>query len=185
MKNENLLQLCSRPPRVVVEHPIYRLGDLPYFYIPIEEQEKSLNEIFGVYEVNNIRINYLTSHVQVTIQLCLEFDGIIYNFEGIGIEPYEGNIIPIAVSIAKSKAISDAAENLGNYFGRNLNRAATIEKTKEDEEIDKKLVALEKTLIDLPYKAAIIALEKSEFSKIPKLINLVKSKKDAKEFDKK
>jgi hypothetical protein len=178
MENK-LLELCSRSPRNIVEHPIYRLGELPYFYIPIEEQERSLNEIFGTYQIGNIRTTYLASHVQVTLNLRCFFDGQKYVQEGIGIEQYEGNVLPISVSSAKSKAISDAAENFGAYFGRNLNRQSfkdTQEKSKEDEETEKRLVALEKTIEGLNYKQAKMLLDKSEFKMMPKLINLVNSK---------
>lgn len=139
-KNDQLNLLLNQPPpdSWIKDHPFAKNVK----YLPIDKVELMLTRIFQVWKVEILREGALFNSVYVTIRLHylnpisgeMEFhDGV----GAVGVQTDKGesasNLAAIkqdaimkALPAAVSYAIKDAAEHLGDLFGRNLNRKDTI-----------------------------------------------------------
>lgn len=107
-------------------------------YIPINVIEKSLDECFGHnWSTNNLQYQMMLNSVVCSLDLAVILpSGVVIHRAGIGAVPIQlkkdqKEITPFTIHTfalqknlpsAKSFALSNAAQSLGEYFGRNLNR---------------------------------------------------------------
>jgi hypothetical protein len=149
--------LATPPPKnIVVEHPFVK----GLKYIPIGTVEGMLDRIFGIgnwsIKVNSIQL--IANSVVVCVTLRINFNDRVIEHDGVGASPLQvnaganatdisqlkSNAVMLAVPAAKSFAIKDAAEHLGEMFGRNLNREHYIHSMKISEnKIQKEVVRVE------------------------------------------
>lgn len=148
--------LATPPPKnIVLEHPIYSKVK----YIPIGTIEGMLDRIFGVgnWKVEILDTKMMANSVVVAIRLHYRVDGEWLFHDGVGAAPLQvnqgakptdvdelkSNSVMIGLPAAKSFAIKDAAEHLGELFGRNLNREHYIHSMKTENRIEKEIVKVE------------------------------------------
>lgn len=114
----------------------------PYLYIPIGIMEQLLTYIYGEWWVEVKEVSMMADAATVTVRLHYK-DRFIDNqwkyVDGIGacgfqkdksndqFKDYKLVAAQMAVPSAKTFAIKDAAESLGNIFGANLNRKDVID----------------------------------------------------------
>lgn len=130
-----LVFLNQQPPSIFIEkHPMAKGVD----YIPIEHTELTLDKIFQYWYVEILDTKQILNAVAVTIRLFykhpisqewLHQDGVgavaIQTDKGetaANLAAVKSDAIMKALPAAKSFAIKDAADHIGNIFGRNLNR---------------------------------------------------------------
>ena len=109
-------------------------------YIPISIIEKTLDESFaGLWSTRNCKIYQMLNSVVCELELEVVMNGVKITRIGVGAVPIqlkkgEVEIAPHTINImglqknvpaAKSFALSNAAQSLGEIFGRNLNRKET------------------------------------------------------------
>lgn len=126
------------PPKVWVKKHPYGGFD----YIPIDKVELLLDVLFKKWEVSVISHNIIANSIAVHIRLRVEtYDGEVITHDGLGAAPIhtEKGASPVdhtkiltdsvmkALPAAKSFAIKDAAEHLGEIFGRNVGRKDTVD----------------------------------------------------------
>lgn len=130
--------LNKQPPaQWLKKHPIYKNT-----YLPIDKVELLLTTFFGQWRVEIKRINQMLNSIVVEVRLYY-FDDEINDFafqDGAGaaalqvdsgakpmdIDKLKQNAVMLAVPIAKTNAVKDAADLIGKAFGRDLNRKDTI-----------------------------------------------------------
>jgi hypothetical protein len=134
----NLLLNQPVPEAWVKEHPFAKNVK----YLPIDKVEFLLTRIFQNWKVEVISYSALFNSVSVHIRLHLQHpltgDWIFHDGLGaVGVQTDKGasasdlsaikqDAIMKALPAAESYAIKDAAEKLGIFFGKNLNRKDTI-----------------------------------------------------------
>lgn len=108
-------------------------------YIPIGIIEKTLDEVFtGLWSTRNVKIYHMLNSVvcELELQVMMPHNGVVISRIGVGAVPIQlkkgekeitpDTINPMALQMnipsAKSYALSNAAQSLGELFGRNLNR---------------------------------------------------------------
>lgn len=139
-KNDGLKLLLNQPPhsKWLKRHPIY--GNT---YLPIDKIEYLLDRIFQQWQIEILREGVVLNSCYISVRLhyihpisgqWLFHDGIGAKSLQLdeGCKPSELNNIKdsavmLAMPIAKSFAIKDAAEHFGKLFGRDLNRKDTVE----------------------------------------------------------
>lgn len=107
-------------------------------YVPIGVVETLLQKIFKTYKVEVLREGVMFNAVYVTVRL--HYLNLINNewayHDGVGavqlqtkqgtspadLQNINNNAVMMALPMAKSYAIKDAAENIGKIFGRDINR---------------------------------------------------------------
>jgi hypothetical protein len=148
--------LATPPPKnIVVEHPLVK----GVKYIPIGTIEGMLDRIFGIgcwsVKVNSIQL--IANSVVVCVTLRINFNDSVIEHDGVGAAPLQvnaganptditqlkSNAVMLATPAAKSFAIKDAVEHLGEMFGRNLNREHYIHSMKTENKIQKEIVKVE------------------------------------------
>ena len=112
-------------------------------YLPIDKVEYLLRKLFGQFRIKVLSVSQLHGGVQVTVRVYYllppnEEKERVWGFQdGVGAVTlshiYE---LEPAVPLAKTFAIKDACDHIGNIFGANLNRLDVITYNK-DEGIDK------------------------------------------------
>lgn len=128
---KNILNI--QPPKGWInKHPI---GG--FEYISIDKIEMLLDTLFKKWEVTVMSYNVIANSVAVHIRLRVEtYDNEVITHDGLGAAPIhtEKGASPVdhtkiltdsvmkALPAAKSFAIKDAAEHLGEIFGRNIGR---------------------------------------------------------------
>ena len=142
-KNDQLKSLLNQPPpqQWVKEHPFAKGCK----YLPIDKVELMLDTIFQRWRVEVKEVAQCFNGIRVTVRLHY-YNPIINEWEfhdGVGakelqtekgtgvVKPDFANVrqgaIDIALPIAKTEAIKDAADHIGKLFGRDINRAAAID----------------------------------------------------------
>lgn len=144
-KNDKLLILLNQPPHesYIKKHPIFKVKDdngkdVAARYVPIDKVEFLLTYIFGQWYPEILREGYMFNSVYVVVRLHYRhpITGEWLYVDGIGVKELQldsgakasdlsaikGTAVVIALPIAKSAAIKDAADHIGNIFGGNLNR---------------------------------------------------------------
>ncbi len=138
-KNDKWNSLLAMPPHAswLKKHPVTK-GD----YLPIDKVEHLLTYIYQKWKIEVIQVQQLFQSIQVTVRLHVHnpLTGEWESQDGIGASPIQtdqgasasdlskikNSAVQIAAPAAESYAIKDAAEKLGNIFGKNLNRKDTI-----------------------------------------------------------
>lgn len=140
IKENNLNVLLNQPPKDawIKQHPIVKNVK----YIPIERVEYLLTSIFIKWNVEVKIVQLIANSVVVTIRLHY-MNPITNEMEyqdGIGASPLQTNkdagatdwtqiksdAVMKSAPAAESFAVKDAAEKIGNLFGKDLNRADKI-----------------------------------------------------------
>lgn len=121
-------------------------------YIPVGIVETLLQKIFKVFTVEVLREGVMFNAVYVTVRLHLKHPvtGEQIHVDGVGAAELQtkqgaspadmGSInkgaVQMALPMAKSYALKDAAEHLGKLFGRDLNRKETLAYTTDANLVD-------------------------------------------------
>lgn len=139
-KNDQLNLLLNQPPHAswVKDHPFAKNVK----YLPIEKVEFLLTRIFQQWKVEIISYSQIFQSVAVHVRLHYRnpIDGTWSYHDGVGavgvqtdagkaasdLSAIKADAIMKALPAAESYAIKDAAEKLGELFGKNLNRKDTI-----------------------------------------------------------
>jgi len=144
-------------------------------YIPIGIVETLLQKIFKQYRVEVIREGVMFNSVYVTVRL--HYLSLLTNewayHDGVGavqlqtkqgsspaeLQNINNNAVMMALPMAKSYAVKDAAEHIGKLFGRDLNRKDVLEyntdnsiKVAKEERVKEravKMIEAAKTLSDI------------------------------------
>lgn len=135
IKHSQLATLLNHDPdpRWIKKHPVHKTD-----YIPIERIEWLLSNIFTKWRVEVLNVSQMLNSAVVTIRLHY-LDPITSTWEwqdGLGahnfqldakskvtqFENLKPNAVKLAVPIAETEAIKDAADKLGKLFGKDLNR---------------------------------------------------------------
>ncbi len=159
----NLLVNQNPPEKWVKKHPFVS----NHLYIPIDKVEHLLKKIFKLYKIEVIKTGMLLNAVEVTVRV--HYLHPVTNewmfHDGVGAQEVQtqkdtgslkldmSNInrgaITMALPIAKTLAVKDAADHLGKLFGSDLNRKDTLNYTADKAlNTDEKLEEL-KTLFEL------------------------------------
>jgi hypothetical protein len=159
----NLLVNQNPPEKWVKKHPFVS----NHLYIPIDKVEHLLKKIFKLYKIEVIKTGMLLNAVEVTVRV--HYLHPVTNewmfHDGVGAQEVQtqkdtgslkldmSNInigaITMALPIAKTVAVKDAADHLGKLFGSDLNRKDTLNYTADKAlNTDEKLEEL-KTLFEL------------------------------------
>ena len=137
-KHDELNWLCNQPPKPewVKEHP-YIKG---HKYVPIGVIETMLQKIFKQHRIEVLREGALFNAIAVTVRLhYMDITSNEWTYhDGVGAielqtEAKSGALktdfsninrgaVAMALPLAKSLAIKDAADHIGSLFGRDLNR---------------------------------------------------------------
>jgi hypothetical protein len=135
--NDQLAARLNRnpPQKWLREHPDSR-PDRPIWYLPIEKVEYYLTKYFGVWNAHIIKYEQLSNIYTVQIRLILRnpYTGEMIEKDGVGAADIAINkngrpllgAASMALPLAKSEAIKNAAKSLGKLFGRDINRAGTV-----------------------------------------------------------
>lgn len=156
-KSEELNAILNTPPKKewVKEHPIIK----GHFYLPIERVEFLLKKIFKKYNIEILREGTSFNGVYVVVRVHYfnpALNAMQYQ-DGIGsveLQTKKGtapsdlaNInhgaLSMAFPLAKSLAVKDAADCIGNIFGANLNRRDIIPFAPDTQTISKYKKAVE------------------------------------------
>ena len=151
LKNQNELNiLLNHPPKPewVKGHPFVTKKDpntgewVPLQYLPIERIEYLLTSIFIIWRVEIRNIQTIANSVVMTVRV--HYRNPVTNEmewqDGVGASPIQtdkdagatdftkvkAGAVMMAAPAAKSFAVKDAAEQLGQFFGKDLNRADQI-----------------------------------------------------------
>lgn len=134
-KNDQLNLLLNQPCHSswVKKHPIYKND-----YLPIDKVEWLITRIFQQWRVEVLDYKVILNSVTISIRLHYHnpVTGEWSYHDGVGahemqvnkdanpmdVTQAKGNAVMLALPIAKSRAIRDAADHLGRLFGRDLNR---------------------------------------------------------------
>lgn len=132
--------MLNQPPHAawIKQHPLYKND-----YLPIDKVEFLLTIFFGSWRVEIKSVFQIANSVCVTVRLFYlnpdtgEFDW----QDGGGAAPLQvdsgakamdsnsikSNAVMLALPIAETNAVKDAADKIGKIFGRDLNRKNTLE----------------------------------------------------------
>lgn len=140
IKGNNLNILLNQPPKEswIKQHPMF----MKVKYIPIERVEYLLTSIFVKWNVEIKEVQLIANSVVVTIRLYYmsPVNGEMQYQDGVGASPLQtdkeagatdwtkikSDAVMKAAPAAESFAVKDAAEKIGNLFGKDLNRADKI-----------------------------------------------------------
>jgi hypothetical protein len=138
-KNDALKLLLNQQPHDswVKKHPMTKNP-----YLPIDKVEFMLDRIFQEWKVEVVREGVMFNSIYVTVRLHYKdpVTGEWRFHDGVGakacqldsgskssqMENIKEAAVMMALPIAKSLAIKDAADHLGKLFGRDLNRKDTV-----------------------------------------------------------
>lgn len=148
--------LNTEPPATwVKKHPF-----LGHKYLPIDKVEFLLKVIFKQYRIEVIKTGMLLNAVEVTVRVhYVDISTKEWTYQdGVGawelqtqsksgpLKPDMSNInngaVMMALPIAKSAALKDACDHIGNVFGANLNRKDVIEFSSGLENAEEKRVRM-------------------------------------------
>jgi hypothetical protein len=121
----------------VKEHPLYK----GVKYIPIYITERLLDHLFDRWSVEVVSFNIIVNSIAVHVRLRAWKDGVEYVHDGLGAVPIQtkSGASPIdhnsvltdavmkALPAAKSFALKDASDHLGEIFGRSISRKGAME----------------------------------------------------------
>jgi hypothetical protein len=191
----NLLMNQEPPAKWVKTHP-YIKG---YNYVPIDKVEFLLKKLFKLYKIEVLKTGMLLNAIEVTVRVHylhpVTSEWMFH--DGVGAQEVQtqkdtgslkldmSNInrgaVTMALPIAKSVAIKDAADHLGKLFGSDLNRKDTLAYTTDkslnkDEQLDelKELYDLKKENVSPDEQINIERIiDKKEVRSYKKAINIL------------
>ena len=145
-RDKLITYLNQEPPAEWVKtHPYIK----SHKYIPIEKVEFMLKRFFKVYNIevkeyrqllNSISVSVRVHYLDPITEQMVYHDGVgaweMQTASGTGpLKLDASNInlgaVPMALGIAKSVAVKDACDHIGNIFGANLNRKDTLPVTQD------------------------------------------------------
>jgi len=147
----NAILNVNPPDKWIKEHPTIS----NWKYIPIDKVEYLLRKIFKQYRVEVLKTGLLMNAVEVTVRVHYmnPATGELDFQDGVGAQELQtkkdtgalkmdmSNVnrgaVQMALPIAKSYAIKDACELIGNIFGGNLNRKDTLAFQPDEQMIEK------------------------------------------------
>lgn len=138
IQQDKLLTFLNMEPPVkwVKEHPFIK----GYKYLPIDKVEFLLKSIFRQYKIEVLKTGMLMNAIECTVRVhyldpvtntWLCHDGVgaqeLQTKSGSGVLKLDmsnvnSGAVAMALPIAKTVALKDACDHLGNVFGTNLNR---------------------------------------------------------------
>jgi hypothetical protein len=141
-KDQNLNLLLNADPKPSwVKSRI--INGKEFKYLPIDKVEFLLRKLFGQFRIKVLSVSEIHGGVQVTVRVYYllppnEDKERTWAFQdGVGAVTLSSQYeLEPAVPLAKTFAIKDACDHIGNIFGANLNRLDVITYNK-DENIDK------------------------------------------------
>ena len=108
-------------------------------YLPIDKVEFLLRRIFGQFRIKVLAVNQIHGGVQVSVRVYYllppnhEQERVWAFQDGVGAVTLNQNFeLEPAVPLAKTFAVKDACDHIGNIFGANLNRLDVITYKKDD-----------------------------------------------------
>ena len=131
--------LLNQPPQKawIKKHPLYSND-----YLPIDKVEFLLTLFFKTWRVEVKNVFQIANSVCVTVRLYYQdADSKEMNWQdGVGANPLQvnsgkkpmdsdeikSNAVMLALPIAETNAVKDAADKIGRIFGRDLNRKDTM-----------------------------------------------------------
>ena len=139
----NLLLNQEPPAKWIKVHPYIK----DYKYVPIDKVEFLLKKLFKLYKIEVLKTGMLLNAIEVTVRVHylhpVTSEWMFH--DGVGAQELQtqkdtGNLkldmsninrgaVTMALPIAKSVAIKDAADHLGKLFGSDLNRKDTLNYT--------------------------------------------------------
>jgi len=140
IKENNLNILLNQPPKAswIKQHPMFAKVQ----YLPIERVEYLLTSIFVKWHVEIKSVQLIANSVVVTVRLFYmnPVNGEMLYQDGVGASPLQtdkdagatdwtkikSDAVMKSAPAAESFAVKDAAEKIGNLFGKDLNRADKI-----------------------------------------------------------
>ncbi len=146
----NILLNAPPAPQWLKDHPFAKVKkvidgrkvDVPAKYIPIERIEWLLTRVFIRWHVEVKTVQLIANSVEVTVRLyyqdvvtkeMLWQDGIgavaLQTDQGAGaieFDKIKSSAVQIAAPAAETYAVKDAAEKIGNLFGKDINRQTYI-----------------------------------------------------------
>ena len=141
IRNDEFLKLLNNAPPAawVKDHPMAK----GVKYLPIDKVELMLDTIFKKWTVEVVETGVMFNAIHVTVRLSVlsSIDDEWRSVDGVGAVAVQtsagkpasdltaivNGAVMKALPAAKSYAIKDAAEHLGKFFGRDLNRKDVIE----------------------------------------------------------
>lgn len=139
MKNEVMKKWVKKHPMATVKiNGVNQNAN----YMPIDKIEYMLDWIFQEWKIEVLDSSHMLNAVTVTVRLHYKnpINGDWYFHDGIGAAPIQKDAgssfsidtiktaaIQMALPMAKSYAIKDAAEHIGRIFGRDLNRSEVLD----------------------------------------------------------
>jgi len=134
----NLMVILNQPPKKewLKEHPTAKVQNrsgewIPLVYLPIERIEWLLAYIYGGYQTEVRSVQELAQSIVITVRVTVRnpvTDKEEYQ-DGVGayIVGKDPAGAQLAAPAAKTYAIKDACEQWGRIFGKDLNRAETMD----------------------------------------------------------
>lgn len=137
-KDQNLNLLLNADPKPTwVKSRV--INGKEFKYLPIDKVEFLLRKLFGQFRIKVLSVAQLHGGVQVTVRVYYllppnEDKERVWGFQdGVGAVTLSSNYeLEPAVPLAKTFAIKDACDHIGNIFGANLNRLDVITYSKDD-----------------------------------------------------
>lgn len=130
-------------------------------HLPISVVEQLLDLFFPLWEVKIVNYQVILNSISVHIRLKVKYpDGSIRVVDGVGAAPIQQDsgseindtssvkktAIQMALPIAKSFALKDAADHLGKIFGRDLSREFQLNLSEKMERISNSIEQLKSEL---------------------------------------
>lgn len=122
----------------IKKHPLYKND-----YLPIDKVEYLLTVFFKVWRVEVKQVYHIANSICVNVRLYYQdVDSAEMNWQdGVGAAPMQvdsgskamdstaikSNAVMLALPIAETNAVKDAADKIGKIFGRDLNRKDTLD----------------------------------------------------------
>ena len=134
------------PPEWVKVHPYIK----NHKYLPIEKVEFMLKRFFKRYSIKVIEYKQLLNSISCSVTVrykdpiddeWVEYDGVgaceLQTEAGTGVLKLDASninkgAVPMALGIAKTIAVKDASDHIGNIFGANLNRKDVLPVTRDN-----------------------------------------------------
>ena len=157
----NLLVNQEPPQKWIKTHPYIK----NYRYLPIDKIEYLLKKIFRSYRIEEKETKLMMNAVfcSVRVHYLHPVSGEWMWHDGVGAAELQTNkdsgplrmdmsnvntgAVPMAVPIAKTRAIKDACDHIGDLFGANLNRKDTLSVT-TDASIEEKMLERVNKILD-------------------------------------
>ena len=162
-KSEQLTALLNQPPheKWIKTHPFIK----DYKYLPIDKVEYLLRRIFKEYKIEVLREGSLFNAVYVAVRIHYKSPANnewMYH-DGVGaaqLQTKQGSspadlanlnngAVAMALPIAKTVAVKDAADHFGAIFGANLNRKDSVAYVMDSGIVEAKIPAKDKRTMEM------------------------------------